>query len=51
MLDVLLLLAVTWGLLQGLDDKRGSGGNNRDGSLAVLDDKLDSDTEAFLFIY
>ena len=33
MLDVLHLLAVPWGLLQRLDDKRSSRGNNRAGGL------------------
>lgn len=47
-LDVLLLLAVAWGLLEGLDDERRSSGNNRDGSLTVLDGKLDSYAQAFL---
>jgi hypothetical protein len=44
-LDVLLLLAVTRGLLEGLDDEGGSGGNDGDGGLTVLDGQLDSDTE------
>jgi hypothetical protein len=44
-LDVLLLLAVPGGLLEGLDDQRRSGGDNRDGSLTVLDGQLDSDAQ------
>jgi hypothetical protein len=44
-LDVLLLLAVTRGLLKGLDDEGGSGWDDRDGGLTVLDGQLDSDTE------
>lgn len=43
--DVLLLLAVTDGLLEGLDDEGRGGGNNRGGSLTVLDGELDGDTE------
>jgi hypothetical protein len=46
-LNVLLLLAVTRGLLQGLDDKRRSRGDDGDGGLTVLDGELDSDTETF----
>lgn len=44
-LDVLLLLAVTRRLLEGLDDQGRRGGNNRDRSLTVLDGELDSHTE------
>lgn len=44
-LDVLLLLAVTRGLLEGLDDKGGGGGNDRDGGLTVLDGQADGDAE------
>jgi hypothetical protein len=44
-LDVLLLLAVTRRLLEGLDDERRSGGNNGDGGLTVLDGQFDRDTE------
>jgi hypothetical protein len=44
-LDVLLLLAVTRGLLKGLDDEGGGGWDDRDGGLTVLDGQLDSDTE------
>jgi hypothetical protein len=44
-LDVLLLLAVTRGLLEGLDDQGRGGGNNRDRGLTVLDGELDSHTE------
>ena len=45
MLDVLLLLAVSGRLLKGLDNERGSGRNNRDGGLTVLDGQLDRDAE------
>ena len=44
-LDVLLLFAVTRGLLEGLDDKGGGGGNDRDGGLTVLDGQADGDAE------
>ena len=44
-LDVLLLLPVTRGLLKGLDDERRGRRNNRDSSLTVLDGQLDRDTE------
>lgn len=47
-LDVLLLLAVTGGLLESLDDERRGGGNDRDGSLTILDRKSDRDAETFL---
>ena len=47
-LDVLLLLPVTWGLLEGLDDQRGSGGHNGDGGLTVLDGETDGHTETLL---
>lgn len=49
-LDVLLLLAVTRRLLEGLDDERRGGRNNRDLSLTVLDGQLDGDTKTFLFM-
>lgn len=48
-LDVLLLLAITRGLLQGTDDQGRSGGDDRDLSLTVLDGELDSHAQAFLF--
>ena len=44
-LDVLLLLPVTRGLLKSLDDERRGGGNDRDGGLTVLDGQLDGDAE------
>ena len=47
-LDVLLLLAVSRWLLEGLDDERRGGWDNRDGGLTVLDGQADSDTETFL---
>lgn len=49
-LDVLDLLAVTGGLLQGLDDKGGGGVDDGDRSLTVLDRELDGDTEALLLV-
>ena len=48
-LDVLLLLAVTRGLLEGLDDEGGGGGNDRDGGLTVLDGQADGDAETLLY--
>jgi hypothetical protein len=47
-LDVLLLLAITGRLLEGLDDERGGSGHNGDRGLTVLDGQLDGDTETFL---
>jgi len=47
-LDVLLLLPVTRRLLEGLDDEGGSGGNDGNSGLTVLDGETDSDTETFL---
>jgi len=44
-LDVLLLLAVTGSLLEGLDDQGRGRGDDRDGSLTVLDGQLNGDTE------
>jgi len=44
-LDVLLLLTVAGRLFKGLDDERRSGGDNRDGSLTVLDGQLDRDAQ------
>lgn len=49
-LDVLLLLAVTWGLLESTNDERGGGGDDGDGGLTVLDGELDRDAEALLFV-
>jgi hypothetical protein len=46
-LDVLLLLAVTGGLLEGLDDQGRGGGNNRDGSLPILDGQAHCDAQPF----
>jgi len=43
--NVLLLLAVTRRLLEGLDDERRSRGDDRDGSLTVLDGELDGHAE------
>jgi len=48
-LDVLLLLAVTRRLLEGLDDKGRGGGHNRNLSLTVLDGETDGDTETLLY--
>ena len=44
-LDVLLLFAVTRGLLEGLDDQGRGGGHDRDGGLTVLDGQADGDAE------
>jgi len=44
-LDVLLLLAVAWGLLEGLDDEGRSGGHNGDGGLTILDGELHGDAK------
>merc|ERR1712002_59679 len=46
-LDVLHLLPVPWGLLQGLDDQGSCGGNHRHLGLTILDGELDSDLETF----
>jgi len=45
-LDVLLLLAVTRRLLEGLDDEGRSGRNDGYGCLTVLDGQLDRDAES-----
>ena len=47
-LNVLLLFAVTRGLLEGLDDQGRGGGHNGDRSLTVLDGETNSHTETFL---
>ena len=44
-LDVLLLLAITWGLLEGLDDEGRGGRNDGDGGLTVLDGELHGDAK------
>ena len=44
-LTVLDLLAVTWRLLQGLDDQRGGGGHHGYLSLTVLDRQLNGDLQ------
>jgi hypothetical protein len=44
-LDVLLLLAVTWRLLEGLDDEGRGGGDDGNGSLTILDGELHSDAK------
>jgi hypothetical protein len=49
-LDVLLLLPVAGGLLEGADDERRSGGDNRDGGLTVLDGELDGHAETLLHV-
>ena len=41
MFDVLLLFAVTRGLLERTDDEGGGGGNHGDGGLTVLDGEFD----------
>lgn len=49
-LDVLLLLPVAGGLLEGADDERRGGGDNRDGGLTVLDRELDGHAETLLHV-
>ena len=49
-LDVLLLLSVSWGLLKSTNDQRRGRGNNRDSSLTVLDGKLNSDTDTLVVL-
>jgi len=46
-LDVLDLLAVTWGLLEGADEKSGGAGNHAHGRLTILDRQFDRDAETF----
>ena len=48
-LDVLLLLPVTRGLLERPDDKRRGGRDDRDRGLTVLDGELDGHTETLLY--
>ena len=50
MLDVLLLLSISWGFLKSSDNQRRSRGNNRDGSLTVLDGKLNSNTNTLIVL-
>lgn len=50
MLDVLLLLAITGGLLQGLDDIASSGGGNLDGSNTVSNSELNTDAKTLIFL-
>merc|ERR1712105_135268 len=45
--DVLDLLAVTWGLLEGADKQRGGAWNHAHRRLTILDRQLDSDAETF----
>ncbi len=47
---LLLLVGRGRGLLEGLDQQRGSAGNNLDLGLSVLDDELDSDLHALPFL-
>lgn len=47
-LDVLLLLAVARGLLQGLDNEGRGSRDDRNSGLTVLDGELDSYAQAFL---
>ena len=49
MLDVLLLFSISRGLLEGLDDKGGCGGNDGDSGLTILNGEFDGDTETFLY--
>lgn len=50
MLDVLLLLAVTGGLLEGLDDIASSGGLNLKGGNTVGNGQLNADTKALVLL-
>ena len=43
--DVLDLLAVTWGLLEGADEQRRGAGNHAYRRLTILDRQLDGDAE------
>ena len=49
-LDVLDLLTVTGGLLEGLDDAGGDGGHKGDGGDTVLDDELAGDLKTLVFL-
>jgi len=49
-LDVLLLLAIAGGFLEGADDQGRRSGNDGDSGLTVLNGELDSDTETLLLI-
>jgi len=46
-LDVLDLLAVTWGLLEGADEQSGGAGDNAHSCLTILDGQFDRDAETF----
>jgi hypothetical protein len=50
MLDVLLLLAITGGLLKSLDDVAGSGGLDLKGSNTVGNGQLDADTKTLVLL-
>jgi len=43
--DVLLLLAIPWRFLEGLDDERRCGWDNTDGGLTILDGELHGNAE------
>jgi hypothetical protein len=47
-LDVLLLLSVPRGFLEGFDDEGRGGRDDGDSGLTVLDRKLNGNSEAFL---
>ena len=49
-LDVLDLLTVTGGLLEGLDDAGGDGGKEGDGGNTVLDDELAGNLKTLVFL-
>ena len=49
-LDVLDLLTVTGGLLEGLDDASGDGGKEGDGGNTVLDDELAGNLKTLVFL-
>lgn len=50
MFDVLHLLTIAWGLLQGLDDESGRGWDDVDGGLTILDGQPDCDLQALPFL-
>lgn len=50
MLDVLLLLAITGGLLKGLDDVASGGGLNFKGGDTVSNGQLDTDTKTLVLL-
>lgn len=47
MFDVFFFFAITGGFFEGFDDEGGSGGDDFDFGLTVLDNEFDGDAEAF----